>query len=367
MDKLTEARRRINETDRKMAELFIERMDASAEIAAYKKEHGLPIFDEAREKEVLNRNGAAFARDDLKGCYLSFLQGLMDLSKRWQTRQNEGMKIAYSGVEGAFADIASRRIFPDLAHIGFGNFDEAYNAVVRGECDCAVLPIENSYAGAVGRVMDLIFEGDLIVSGVYTLPICQNLLGLPGADRTKIKKVISHPQALGQCEHYLKSKGYELIPCENTAIAAKTVAERGDPTLAAVASAETAALYGLTVLDHDINESAFNSTRFAVLTRSAEKDPAFDKFILLFTVNDVAGALASAINVISAYGFNMKALKSRPVREKAWQYYFYVEAEGDETSPEGRRMLEELSKQCEKLKVAGHFGAEKILKGGEKQ
>lgn len=155
------------------------------------------------------------------------------------------MKIAYSGVEGAFANIAASRIFPDGHLVSFGDFEEAYNAVVDGECDCCVLPIENSFAGEVGQVMDLMFQGSLYINGVYGLPVVQNLLALPGTKMSDIKEVVSHPQALSQCAAYITKHGYSMRQSSNTARAAKEVVERGDPHVAAIASAETAELYGL--------------------------------------------------------------------------------------------------------------------------
>lgn len=359
-------RKEIDAVDTRIAELFKERMRVVKKIAAWKKEHGLPVFDAKREKEILEKAAARFDDRELAAYYLVFLEDLMRVSKRYQTRLTSGMQIAYAGVQGAFADVASKRIFPSGEHVGYGDFEEAYRAVERGECDCAVLPVENSYAGTVGSVMDLIFEGDLYVTGMYDLPVSQNLLGVPGAALSDVKTVVSHPQALAQCAPFIKRMGFETRTAENTAVAAKAVAQAGDISVAAIAGRETASLYGLTVLDHDINESALNSTRFAVLSKAATKSGGDDRFILMFTVNDVAGALAGAVNVIASHGFNMKSLKSRPVKNKAWQYYFYVEAEGDETSGEGREMLKELSEKCGKLKIAGHFGAAIELKDGEK-
>ena len=363
MDRLDESRQMINRVDREMAVLFQRRMEAVKNVAAYKQAHGLPIFDAEREKDVIAKNAAAYADDETRGFYVSFLQDLMDISKRYQHRLLEGMRVAYSGVEGAFADIAARRIFPDAVHTGYPDFSSAYRAVQTGECECVVLPIENSYAGVVGQVMDLMFEGDLYVNGIYTLPVTQNLLGLNGAKISDVKTVISHPQALAQCAEYIRQHGWTTVQAKNTALAAREVAQKGDPTFAAIASMETASLYGLELLDHDINESHTNTTKFAVFSR-VESKPQGDesKFLLLFTVNDVAGALAKAINVIADYGFNMKALRSRPVRERAWQYYFYVEAEGDETAENGRNMLNALAAVCETLKIAGHYTAEVNLR-----
>ncbi len=363
MDGLEQARATINEADREMAKLFARRMEAVRQVSAYKQAHGLPVLDASRERAVVENNAALYPDGETKAYYIDFLQDVMDLSKRYQHRLLEGFSVAYSGVEGAFADIAARRIFPEAKRVGYGDFAAAYRSVQCGECDCAVLPVENSYAGVVGQVMDLMFEGDLFVNGIYSLPVTQNLLALPGASLSGIQTVVSHPQALAQCAAYLQSHGFEAVPASNTAAAAKSVARGSDPTVAAIASAETAALYNLIVLDHDINESPVNSTKFAVFSRRESRPLKKDsRFLLLFTVNDVAGALAKAINVIADHGFNMKVLRSRPVRGHAWQYYFYVEGEGDETTPNGQRMLAQLAGQCGMMKIAGHYGDDMVLK-----
>ena len=363
MSKLDDARNRINEADKKMARLFCERMEAVREIAAYKKERGLPVLDEKREEEVIARNTALIEDGDLRPYYSRFLQCEMELSRAYQHRLCEGMKIAYSGVEGAFAAIAAERIFPDGAHIPYKSFSAAYRAVCDGECDCAVLPIENSYAGEVGKVTDLMFSGNLFVNGIYDLVITQNLLGVPGAALGDIKTVVSHPQALAQCEGYIKKHGFDTVEEKNTALAAQGVAEKNDKSTAAIASRETAALYGLEILDHDINESNTNTTRFAVFSGAQTENAGAAKssFILMFTVNNSAGSLAKAISVIGSHGFNMKALRSRPMKELAWQYYFYIEAEGDPESDEGHKMLSELAKYCDKLKVVGRYTSEREI------
>lgn len=360
-------RERIADVDDRMAELFVFRMRLAQDVASYKKTYGLPVFDAEQEARVLERGSERVRDEQIGGYYRSFLQNMMDLSKQYQHRLMDGVKVAYSGVPGAFAHIAAGRIFPDAVLTPYGSFRDAYDATAAGVCDYAVIPIENSYAGEVGPAMDLMFDGELYVTGVYTLPITQNLLAVPGARIQDVQRVVSHPQAISQCETYIKRHGWAVMTAENTAAAAKQVADATDPSTAAIASAETAALYGLDVLDHDINESTVNTTKFAVFTRVREDKRAGgeDSFILMFTANDVAGSLAKAINVISDYGFNMKTLRSRPVKEKAWEYYFYVVVEGDVSAPRGQRMLEALSGQCQKLKVVGHYTAEKDLKEGK--
>lgn len=369
MDKLMTARNKISEIDAEMARLFAERMAAVRTVAEYKAERGMPVFDAIREAEAVSKNARLVEDDIVRSYYVNFIKHNMELSKQYQHRLMEGQKIAYSGVEGAFAHIAAKRIFPDGALVSYSDFASAYDAVSKGECDCAVLPIENSYAGEVGQVMDLMFGGGLCVNGVYDLRIKQNLLGVEGAVLEDVKLVVSHPQALSQCADYIKAHGFEQQQASNTAIAALSVKEKGDLHTAAIASEETAKLYGLTVLDHDVNESASNTTRFAVLSRvhNLNTPSKNNTFFLMFTVNHVAGALASAIGVIGRHGFNMKALRSRPLREGDWQYYFYVEAEGDANSDEGKKMLSELSEHCDKLKLLGNYTGEISLKDGDKE
>ena len=219
----------------------------------------------------------------------------------------------------------------------------------------AVLPIENSYAGEVGQTLDLIFSGSLYVNGIYELEIHQNLLGLPGATVDDIKKVISHPQALSQCHDYIKQRGFVAEDANNTALSAKTVAESGNKSLGAIASVETAEIFGLRVLEANVNKSGENTTRFAVLSKVKAASTALSSTVLMFTVSHEAGSLANAIGIIGKFGYSMTALRSRPMKKHSWQYYFYVEIEGTTESDNGKQMLAELTEVCDTLKVAGSF------------
>lgn len=357
-DRLTKAREEINEIDREMAELFTRRMKAVGEVANYKKDHGLQIFDETREKEVLANNIGRVSDKEIQPFYGEFLQNNMDVSKKYQRKLIEGVKVAYTGVQGAFAGIAAGKIFPEAEKVSYGNFEECYRAVERGECDMAVLPLENSFAGEVGAVMDLMFSGSLYISGMYSFKIEHCLLGLEGCKVEDITSVLSHPHALSQCSDFLGEGNYTLIEASNTAAAAKEVAESGRKDMAAVAGKEAAALYGLDILKENINNSDSNETRFAVFTRNSVLDSESTKnshLILMFTVKNEAGALAKAINVIGAYDYNMSAVRSRPLKSLPWQYYFYVEATGNGSNGEEGKMLRALEASCENLKVLGRF------------
>ena len=355
MNSLEKARETISRVDSEMAALFTERMRAAELVAAYKKEHGLPITDAEREAAVI-RNGAQPVDDPiLREYYVRFIQETMALSRAYQSRLLEGMRVAYSGTEGAFAHIATGKLFPSAEKIGFPDFESAYRAVENGECDAAVLPVENSTNGEVGQVMDLMFSGGLFVNRMLDLPVTQDLLVKPGTAVEEIRTVISHPQALGQCAARIREMGWRTEEYPNTALAAKFVASTNDRTVAAIASAEAAEQFGLAVLERNLNASRSNTTRFAVFTRAENTQTSGTCSALMFTVRNEAGALARAIDVIGHYGFNMRTLRSRPMKELLWQYYFYVEAEGDLHSPDGQNMLRALAVFCDKLKPVGCY------------
>ncbi len=359
MSELDDYRKQINNVDKQMAELFEKRMEISKGIAEYKLKHALPIYDENREKEVIEKNSELVKNATIKEYYVNFLKNNMDLSKQYQARVLKGITVAYSGVEGAFAHIAATKMFPNATYISYGDFGKAYKATETGECDVCVLPLENSFNGEVGVVTDLIFSGSLYVNQVYELEVVHNLLGKKGTTKKDIKTVISHPQALAQCGAYLSQSNFKTMEAQNTAIAAKLVAEGNDFSLGAVASIDTANLYNLEVLETNINSSHNNTTRFGAFSRcpnnTTKKSEMGEHFILLFAVKNEAGALAETLNIIGKHGFNMRSLRSRPMKELIWNYYFYAELEGNIYSEKGKELLTALEKHCDKLKVAGSY------------
>ena len=365
MNKLDQARSDINRIDAEMARLFEQRMQAAAEIAAYKQARGLPVKDAAREAALIERNCGYIEDDTIREYYVQFLRSTIDVSCDYQRRLMGKMRVAYSGTEGAFAHISAGRIFPNAERISHRDFRSAYEAVRCGTCDCAVLPIENSYSGEVGEVMDLLFFGPLHVNGVYELAIRQNLIAVPGTRMEDIRQVISHPQALGQCSGYLHDHGWQAVEYANTALAAEHVAHLGDKSVAAIASEETAALYGLEILQPNINASRQNTTRFAVVSRTENRTLGKnmgDHFMLVFTSRNEAGSLATALDILgNKYGYNMRTLRSRPVKELLWEYYFYLEAEGNIFSDKGQQMLRDLEPFCDRIKVIGTFARNTVL------
>ena len=230
-DLLAKARGEINEIDAQMAELFVRRMRAAEEIAAYKKEHALPIFDAAREEQVVQANAKLVEDDTLREYYVNFIRNNMAVSRAYQSRLLEGMRVAYCGTEGAFAHIAAGKMFPGSVRVAYADFVSAYRAVENGECDAAVLPVENSYNGEVGQVTDLMFSGSLYVSEMMDLAVSHDLLVVPGTRIEDVCEVVSHPQAIAQCAEYIRNNQWTTAEYSNTALAAKYVAEKQDKTI----------------------------------------------------------------------------------------------------------------------------------------
>lgn len=359
MRSLEEIRKEIDRIDRQIAELFEQRMKQSAAVAEYKQSKGLSIVDSSREDEIISRNSALVSDKDIRDRYVLFQKEIMALSRDYQRSLLSGLRVAYSGVPGAFAYIAASRLYPGAELISYPDFEKAYNACSNGECDAVVLPFENSFAGEVSSVTDLMFSGDLYVNKVIEVEASQNLVACPGASLDTIKTVYSHPQALSQCDPYIKKHGFKPCQFANTAGAAKMVAEMNDPSVAAIASEEAAALYGLTVIEPRINVSSTNTTRFASLNRSLnlikDKRKMGKHFILMFTVKNEAGSLAKMLNIIGTHNYNMYNLHSRPMKTLMWNYYFVVELDGDIATEDGSQMLRELASLCDRLKLVGSF------------
>ena len=357
-----EARKLIGDIDVEIAGLFEKRMTAVKEVAEYKKVNGIPVEDGVREAALLEKNSNLINDDEIRSYYINFQKNTMNLSKDFQHKILDGTRIAYSGVKGAFAEMAVKRIFPDGNPVPYADFKAAYKAVEAGECECAVLPIENSYEGDVARVMDLTYFGSLFINGVYDMAVEQHLFGTPDSHRNTIKKVVSHPQALGQCAEYISERGLETEEAVNTALAAANVAKNADSSVGVICSLEAGHEYGLKLIDRKINKDSKNTTRFAVFSRIPRGETMGDEnFIVLFTVRDEAGSLSKAISVFGECGYNLKALKSRPSKDVIWNYYFFLEGEGKLTKEDEKNMLNKLSEVCTNVRLVGRYGKEQII------
>jgi chorismate mutase/prephenate dehydratase len=352
-NKLDRARSRVNEIDAEMARLFEERLTAVGDILAYKREHDLPVFDATRERQVIEKNQQYLHNEEFAPYYRQFIQHFMDLCKDYQRAALQQNTVAYSGAEGAFAFQTAQILFPNYLLRSCDDFEDVFQKVLHEEAAFGVIPFENSYTGEVGEVFDLLFKYPCHIQAICDLPIRQNLLALPGASLSSIKQVFSHPQALSQCAKFIQEHGYQAVPHSNTAVAAKEVSQSGDLSRAAIASAESAQLYGLDIIAPNINSSSSNTTRFIVISRELAETGS--RFNLLFTVNHNAGQLARVMSLVGDMGFNMESIKSRPAKNLPWQYYFYVEIEGSLQDEKTKELLQKLKNNCDSLKILGSY------------
>ena len=278
---------------------------------------------------------------------------MMDVAKQYEAQVLGRNRAAYQGVEGAFAHIALRALFPHAEAVSCPTWDEVFDAVEKGDAAHGVVPFENSHAGDVSAVLDLCYNHPgLWVVDVYDLPISQNLLVLPGTQLSDLTRVYSHQQAIAQSETFLKQFGLPATAMPNTAMAAKFVAESGDRTKAAIASVETAALYGLEVLVPSINTDGDNTTRFIA---SAAKSPRRATGLPAVHAGQQARQAGEVIQVIGASGYDMESIKSRPLPHVPFDYYFYVELVGDPAAEKTAALLRELNHVCRTVRLLGVY------------
>ncbi|MDR2870520.1 MAG: chorismate mutase [Deferribacteraceae bacterium] len=353
MKTLNELREEINNIDSQMRELFEKRMDCAAGVIKYKLAHDLPIFDAVREREILAKCGEVLSNKAYSEYYLEFMRGLMDLSKAYQRKLAKQNSIGYQGAKGAFSHIAASALFPVADMQAYASFEAVFAALDAGDIAFGVLPFENSYAGEVAEVLDLLLAHDCYIVQMYTQKVVHNLVGLQGAALKDITDVYSHQQAILQCQDFLKSHDLAAQPYPNTALAAEYVSLEQCPQKAAIASKETAALYNLEILAENINTSAGNSTKFIVIAKNEAKNG--DRLSLIFTVKHDTGQLAKIMAIIAKHNFNMENIRSRPLKHLQWQYYFYVEIHGSLQSEAAQNLMVELRSACEWIKILGNY------------
>ena len=374
---LTELRARIDRVDEQITALFRERMEIGGEIAAYKKEHGLGVLNRGREREILARV-SALAGDEFSGYARVLFSTLFELSRSYQMEKiahktaladrihaavaetpalfPKEAVVACQGVEGANSQIACDKVFQFANIMYVRNFEGVFNAVEKGLCRYGVLPIENSSHGSVNAVYDLMGTHNFsIVRGIRLL-IGHRLLAKKGVSLTGVREIFSHEQAIGQCSRFLASlPGVKVTVVENTAAAAKMVADSGRTDIAAIASEDCAQLYGLEVLRRDVQDTDNNYTRFIVISKDTEIYPGSGKISIMFTVNNTPGALQRLISRFSSLSINMTKLESRPISGTDFQYRFYVDVEASVWDENVVNLLCELENDIEGFVFLGSY------------
>ncbi len=371
---LKELRSKIDAADDTLVQAYIERTKIVKEIAEYKKQNNLPILNSGREEQVYSRLTEKFGEQYSRDIYALY-SGIMNISKLRQAAENRNddiekligvsekpyigyrtaLNIALQGAEGAFSMIAAKQMFekPQLNYKK--SFAEVFEAVANGQADFGVVPIENSNAGSVNEVYDLLARFGLYIAKARVQKVEHCLVGMPNAGVSGIKTVISHPQALYQCKEYLRKKNIAAVSRANTALAAEEVSKTRDSSLAAIASEETAVLYGLAILDKGVSDESNNNTRFIAVTKDNLAVPLANKISLIVTLAHRQGALAQLLNIISAYRVNLTKLESRPISGSNFEFMFYFDIEGNIKDKVIQQMLFDIYEYCEKVWYLGGY------------
>lgn len=377
MEDLSQIREKINGIDNEIVSLWKERMNAALAVAQYKKENNLPVFDAKRERELLDRV-ADMAGEELDVYSRVLYETIMGISRSYQHKYLFGDSqltdkirnavdnteklfpqkavVACQGVEGAYSGIACEKIFkyPNISY--FKTWYDVVNAVEKGLCKYGVLPIENSTAGSVNGVYDLMAEHNFYIVRSIRLKINHCLLGNKGTTLDGIKEIYSHEQAINQCSEFLrKHEEIKVHVCENTAVAAKMVVESGRTDVAAIASDNCRELYSMELISNDIQNKNNNYTRFICISKDLEIYPGADKTSMVLTLPHQPGALYRVLARFSSLGINIQKLESRPMQNKDFEFMFYFDMNVSVYDKSFYEILEQLSSECEYFNYLGSY------------
>lgn len=376
MAKLEDLRKQLDVIDDQIVKLYEERMRVCEEVGSFKVHTGRKVFDRKRENEKLADVASKVTGEFNKKGVQELYAQLMSMSRKLQYRQlveagalgrlpfiemdvldKENVRVVFQGVEGAYSQAAMKNYFPDNRNnFHVSTFREAMEAIEEGSADFAVLPIENSSAGAVNEVYDLLVEFENYIVAETFLPIENTLAGLPGTQLSEIRRVYSKAEALMQTTHFLESHSdWQQISVSNTAAAAKKVLQEQDKTQAAVCSAYAAEVYGLAVLADHINDERSNVTRFIIVTNQKIFTPDASKISICFELPHESGSLYQILSHFIYNDLNMTKIESRPVEGKSWEYRFFVDFEGNLADPAVKNAIRGLREEARSLKILGNY------------
>ena len=368
MRELEQIRQQINGIDEKLVPLLEERLHASADVADYKKAHDMEIFQPERERAVIERAVGMLKDKGLSRAVADIVASVMDVGKLCQLSRiyeggdelerepfDRGAKVAYQGVPGAFSAQAAESYFGSLNNASaYPTFGAVIDAIDCGEVKYGVLPLENSTIGSVVEVYDLLAARSMYIVGEIWQPIRHALVGVRGARLDDVRRVVSKAEALGQCAEFLERGGWEQSPYANTAAAAKSVAESGDKSVAAIASESAAKLYGLDVLACPVNDVKDNYTRFIIVSARLT-DREADKVSVSFVVDNECGTLHRVLGMFARLGVNMSKIESRPDKKNPAKYYFVADLEGSCKGKEMRLALAAAKTMTHDFKLLGEY------------
>lgn len=374
---LQELREKIDDIDQELVDLFVRRMELTAQVADYKKEHNMPIYVPAREREIL-QEVATKAGPEMANYTRVLYSMLFELSRSYQSKRNttttslyqnithsiestdklfpQAPMVACQGVEGAYSQIACEKIFKSPMIMYFKNFDGVFHAIEQGLCQYGILPIENSTAGSVKKVYDLMIHHNFSIVRTFRMKIDHNLVAKKGTKLSDITEIYSHEQAINQCSDFLKSfPTVKIIPVENTAVAASLVAQSDRNDVAAICSHTCEELYGLKSLADSIQDAGNNRTRFICISKNLEIYPGADKTSIMMILSHKPGALYKVLARMYVLGINVIKLESRPIPDRDFEFMFYFDLETSIYSAEFVQLMCELDDLCEEFKYLGSY------------
>lgn len=372
MRDLSEIRADIDKIDKELIELFKKRMDCAKEVGLYKKATGTPILNTSREQEILD---SVEEKGGEYGSHARLLfSNIMELSRALQHNivcsgndlreeilnassemKTTEIKVGYQGIKGANGHEATIRLFPNGNAVSYKTFSDVFDAVDKGEVSYGVLPVENSTAGSVSTVYDLILKHRFYIVGALDLPIDYCLGGLVQSEFADIEKVWSHPQTLSQCANYIAKHDFEATPYANTAFAARDVAKEKRLNVAAICSYKAAEEYGLKILDNHLQDNKDNKTRFIVISKKLYIPDNANKISLCFSLPHVTGSLYGLLCRFNSLGLNLTKIESRPRTDKEFEYLFYLDFSGNVHSNNVIDLISQLSEEMPEFSFLGNY------------
>ncbi len=375
MADLQELRKQLDGIDSRIVKLYEERMDVCKQVAEFKIGTGKKVFDKQREQEKITAVKSLTHNEFNSRGVEELFEQIMSMSRKLQYQMlaesgnigklpfigvekldTKKARVVFQGAEGAYSHMAMMEYFGDeIESLHVDTFRDAFVCIEEGRADFAVLPIENSTAGIVSEIYDLLVEFENFIVGEQIIKIEHCLLGVPGTKPEEIKTVYSHPQSLMQSAKYLSAKDWKQISMQNNAFAAKKVADDQDRTQAAIASAYAGKTYGLEILKKGVNHSSTNATRFIIITNQKIFRKDAGKISLCFEVPHRSGSLYHILSHFIYNNLNMTKIESRPIEERNWEYRFFVDIEGNLADSAVKNALRGLREEAMNMKVLGNY------------
>lgn len=372
---LQELRNQLDEIDSNIVKLYEKRMEISKNVARYKIETGKKVLDKAREEEKIRKVKSLTHNEFNSHGIGELFEQIMAMSRKLQYQmvaesggynklpfikvnslETERARVVFQGAEGAYSHAAMLKYFGDEVNsFHVDTFRDAMIAIDEGRADFAVLPIENSTAGIVSEIYDLLVEFENYIVGEQVIKIEHCLMAVPGTKIEDIKTVYSHPQSLMQSARYLNEHPWQQISMQNNAFAAKKVADEQDKTQAAIASECAAQLYGLEILEKGVNQSSTNATRFIIVTNQKIFREDAKKVSICFEVMHESGSLYHMLSHFIYNNLNMNKIESRPIEDRNWEYRFFIDFDGNLSDSAVKNALRGLREEARNMKILGNY------------